>query len=172
MKRDGDGELNFVVDRVGDEVVITLSAISEEGVYQSDFSPNLEVVESGNIGMPLRLDQVGPSTFQARHPIETSSDDPYLFRLSGDGVENRSEAIYYPYRDEYRLYPPNSELLSAISTQTGGLVLPDIEDIFDDYGESASVPTPLWPWLAGLALLGYLFDIAIRRAPWFWRHFS
>ena len=172
MKRDGDGELNFVVDRVGDEVVITLSAISEEGVYQGDFSPNLEVVESGNIGMPLRLDQVGPSTFQARHPIETSSDDPYLFRLSGDGVENRSEAIYYPYRDEYRLYPPNSELLSAISTQTGGLVLPDIEDIFDDYGESASVPTPLWPWLAGLALLGYLFDIAIRRAPWFWRHFA
>ncbi|MEE2668780.1 MAG: VWA domain-containing protein [Gemmatimonadota bacterium] len=172
MKRDGDGELNFVVDRVGDEVVITLSAISEEGVYQGDFSPNLEVVESGNIGMPLRLDQVGPSTFQARHPIETSSDDPYLFRLSGDGVENRSEAIYYPYRDEYRLYPPNSELLSTISTQTGGLVLPDIEDIFDDYGESASVPTPLWPWLAGLALLGYLFDIAIRRAPWFWRRFA
>ena len=172
MKRDGDGELNFVVDRVGDEAVVTLSAISEEGVYRGDFSPNLEVVESGNIGMPLRLDQVGPSTFQARYPIETSSDDPYLFRLSGDGVENRSEAIYYPYRDEYRLYPPNSELLSTISTLTGGLVLPDVEDIFDDYGESASVPTPLWPWLAGLALLGYLFDIAIRRAPWFWRRFA
>lgn len=172
MKRNGEGELNFDVDRVGDEVVVTLSAISEEGLYRSDFSPSVEVVESNGIGMPLRLDQVGPSTFQARHPIETSSDDSYVFRLSANGVEDRLETIYYPYSDEYRLYPPNSELLSLISTQTGGLFLPDVEDIFDDYGESALVPTPLWPWLAGLALLGYLLDIAVRRAPWFWKYFA
>ena len=172
MKREGGGEPNFVVDRVGDEAVVTLSAISEDGRYRSDLGPSLEVVGSDGIALPLRLDQVGPATFQARHPIATSSDEPYIFRLSANGVEDRSEAIYYPYSDEYRLYPPNAELLSTISDQTGGMLLPDVEAIFDDYGESASVPTPLWPWLAGLALLAYVLDIAIRRAPWFWKRFA
>ncbi len=120
----------------------------------------------------MRLDQVGPATFEARYRIETSSDQPYVFRLTANGLEERSEAIYYPYSDEYRLYPPNAELLSTISEQTGGLLLPEVEDIFDDHGESASVPTPLWPWLAGLALFTYLLDIAIRRAPWVWAYFA
>ena len=64
------------------------------------------------------------------------------------------------------------ELLTAISEQTGGKVLPDPEEIFEDYGETASVPTPLWPFFAALALLAYLIDIATRRAPWFWRRFA
>ncbi len=50
--------------------------------------------------------------------------------------------------------------------------LPDVSEVFDDYGETASVPTPLWPWLSALALISFFFDIAIRRAPWFWRRFA
>ena len=172
MRRDGGGELDFVVDRVGDEAVVTIRAISEEGLYRSDLRPSLEVVGSDGVGLPLRLDQVGPATFEARYRIETSSDQPYVFRLTANGLGERSEAIYYLYSDEYRLYPPNAELLSTISEQTGGLLLPEVEDIFDDHGESASVPTPLWPWLAGLALFTYLLDIAIRRVPWVWAYFA
>ena len=80
--------------------------------------------------------------------------------------------MYYTYSDEYRLYPPNMALLTTISEETGGKLLADNDEIFADYGESASVPTPLWPLLAGLALVGYLLDIAMRRAPWFWRLFA
>jgi hypothetical protein len=92
--------------------------------------------------------------------------------LSGNGIEDRSQALYYRYGDEFRLYPANTELLNEIAVQTGGKFLPDVGEIFEDYGETASVPTPLWPGLSLLALFSFFLDIAVRRAPWFWRRFS
>ena len=92
--------------------------------------------------------------------------------MSGNGIEDHSQALYYRYGDEYRLYPANTRLLDEIGVQTGGGFLPDVEEIFDDYGETASVPTPLWPWLSALALISFFLDIAVRRAPWFWKRFA
>ena len=172
MRRDEGEEVDFSIERVGDEAVITVSAVTEEGVYQDDLEPRLEVVDPSGVPAAVALDQIGPGTYQGRYTLETSTESPYGFRLSVGGVEDQAVSLYYPYSDEYRLYPPNTELLGAISEETGGKLLPDNDEIFADYGESASVPTPLWPLLAGLALVGYLLDIAIRRAPWFWRLFA
>jgi len=172
MQRDRNDEIDFAVERVGDEAVVTVSAITEEGVFRVGLDPQLEVIEPDGSGTPLTVAQVGPGTYQAKYPLSASPDSPYLFRLSADDVEAQSRELFYPYVDEYRLYPPNTELLLGISNQTGGKVLPENEEIFDDYGESASVPTPLWPWFAGLALLAYLLDIALRRAPWFWKRLA
>jgi uncharacterized membrane protein len=172
MRRDGGEELDFVVDRIGDEAVITVSALTEEGSYRTDLDPRLQVFAGGGEGTSLAFQQVGPGTFQARYTLSAPGDEPYRFELSGNGIEDRSRALFYRYGDEYRLYPPNNALLSEISEQTGGSFLPDVEEIFDDYGETASVPTALWPWLSALALIGFMLDIAVRRAPWFWRRFS
>jgi len=171
MRRDGGGELDFVVERVGDEALITVSALTEEGAYRTDLDPRLRLVRTEGEETPLDFQQVGPGTFQARHSLGAPGEEPYRFELSGNGIEERSKALYYRYGDEYRLYPANAELLGEIATQTGGRFLPDVRDIFNDYGETASVPTPLWPWLSALALIGFLMDIAVRRAPWFWRRF-
>ena len=172
MRRDGGGELDFVVERVGDEALITVSALTEEGAYRTDLDPRLSLVRTQGEGTTLDLQQVGPGTFQARHSLGVPGEEPYRFELSGNGIEDRSQALYYRYGDEYRLYPANAELLGVIAAQTGGQFLPDVGDIFNDYGETASVPTPLWPWLSALALIGFLMDIAVRRAPWFWRRFA
>jgi uncharacterized membrane protein len=172
MQRDSDDEVEFAVEREGDEAVITVSAVTEEGAFRVGLDPQLEVVEPDGSARPLDIAQVGPGTYQARYPLRTAPDAPYSFRLSGEDIDAQSRELYYPYTDEYRLYPPNNELLLAIADQTGGEVLPDNEEIFDAYDESASVPTPLWPFLAGLALAFYLLDIALRRAPWFWKRFA
>ncbi|MCH7823645.1 MAG: VWA domain-containing protein, partial [Acidobacteria bacterium] len=172
MQRDNGDEIDFVVERVGDEAVVTVSAVTEEGTFRTGLEPRLEVIEPGGAGVVLQVDQVGPGTYQAKYPLHTSPDFPYLFRLSADDLDPQSRELFYAYADEHRLYPPNTELLVAVSEQTGGKVLPEPEEIFDDYGESASVPTPLWPFFAALGLLGYLLDIAMRRAPWFWRRFA
>ena len=172
MQRDSGDEIDFVVERVGDEAIVTVSAVTEEGVFRIGLKPRLEVIEPGGVGVVLQVDQVGPGTYQAKYPLHTSPDSPYLFRLSADDFDAQSRELFYAYTDEYRLYPPNTELLVAVSEQTGGKVRPEPEEIFNDYGESASVPTPLWPFFATLALLGYLLDIAMRRAPWFWRRFA
>ena len=172
MRRDGGGELDFVVERVGDEALITVSALTDEGAYRTDLDPRLSLVGTEGEGIPLSFQQVGPGTFQARHTLGAPGEEPYRFELSGTGIEDRSQALYYRYGDEYRLYPANTELLREIAAQTGGEYLPDEGEIFDDYGETASVPTPLWPWLSALALISFLMDIAVRRAPWFWRRLA
>lgn len=172
MRRDDDEEIDFAVERVGNEAMITVSAVTEEGAFRVDLQPRLEVVGPDGSATPLPIDQIGPGTYRASHPLHAAPDAPYVFRLSADDLEPQSRELFYPYTDEYRLYPPDTELLLAIADQTGGKVAPDNEEIFDDYDESASVPTPLWPVLAALALVGYLFDIALRRAPWFWRRFA
>ena len=172
MRRDGGGELEFVVERVGDEALITVSALTEEGAYRTDLDPQLRLVGPGEAAVPLSFEQVGPGTFQARHALGVPGQEPYRFALSGTGIEDRSQALYYRYGDEFRLYPANTDLLNEIAVQTGGKFLPDVGEIFDDYGETASVPTPLWPWLSLLALFSFFLDIAVRRAPWFWRRFS
>jgi hypothetical protein len=172
MRRDSGDELAFSVERIGDEAVITVSALTEEGAYRTDLDPRLLVVEGEGEGVALSFEQIGPGTFQARHSLGAPGDEPYRFELSGNGIEDRSQALYYRYGDEYRLYPADTELLNEMALQTGGKFLPNVDEIFDDYGETASVPTPLWPWLSALALISFLMDIAVRRAPWFWRRFS
>ena len=172
MRRDQGAEVDFLVERVGDEAVVTVSAVTEEGVFQYDLAPHVEVETPGGERVTVDLDQVGPGTYRGRYPLATSADSPYGFRLRVEGFEDQALSVYYPYSDEYRLYPPNTGLLSEISENTGGKLLPDNAEIFADYGESASVPTPLWPVLAALALIGFLLDIAMRRAPWFWRRLA
>ena len=172
MMRDGGDELDFVVERIGDEALITVSALTEEGAYRTDLDPRLRVLGSDGEETLLSFQQVGPGTFQAHHSLGAPGEEPYRFELSGNGIEDRSQALFYRYGDEYRLYPPNTALLNEIALQTGGGYLPDVGDIFDDYGETASVPTPLWPWLSALALLAFFLDIAVRRAPWFWRRLA
>ena len=172
MRRDGGEELDFVVERIGDAAVITVSALTEEGAYRTDLDPRLRVVGPVGEETSLSFEQVGPGTFQARHALGRPGEEPYQFELSGNSIEDRSQSLYYRYGDEFRLYPANTELLTDIAEQTGGGFLPDVSEVFDDYGETASVPTPLWPWLSALALISFFFDIAIRRAPWFWRRFA
>ena len=172
MQRENDEEVEFEVKRVGDDAVITVSAVTEEGAFRVGLEPRLEVVEPDGDVVSLQIDQIGPGAYEARHRLAASPDGPYSFRLAGNDLEVQSRELFYPYTDEYRLYPPNAELLAAIADETGGKMLPENEEIFAAQGETASVPTPLWPFFAGLALLAYLLDIALRRAPWFWRRLA
>jgi hypothetical protein len=41
--------------------------------------------------------------------------------------------------------------------------------VFAQNGDYSRVSRTLWPWLAVLALLLYLLDIAVRRAALAWR---
>jgi len=172
MRRDNDDEIEFSVERDGEEALISISAVTDEGAFRVGLDPQIEVVGPDGVVTAIPVDQIGPGTYQARHALAASADTPYQFRLTGTDIDPQSRELFYPYTDEYRLYPPNSELLLSLADQTGGKVLPDNEEIFDDYGESASVPTPLWPYLAGIALFFYLLDVALRRAPLFWRMFD
>lgn len=173
MRRDDRKELDFRVQRERDEAVITLTAVDEEGRYRDGIAPEVQIVGPMSTDSTMPIPQVGPGSYEVRFPLTISAESLYEFRLAGPSLpggttaEDSSRALFYSYPDEYRLYPPNTELLRAISTQTGGEFDPEIEAIFADHGDTNTRPTPLWPYLASLALVLYLFDIALRRVPWF-----
>ncbi len=80
MRRDGGEELDFVVERVGNEALITVSALTEEGAYRTDLDPRLRVVGPGGEETSLSFQQVGPGTFQARHSLAAPGEEPYQFQ--------------------------------------------------------------------------------------------
>ena len=106
-------------------------------------------------------------------PIGAGQAKPYRFEiLEGGGVEKTETAqagvrtLSYTWTDEYRALPPNNTLLRALSDQTGGVFAPRAEDIFADHGDGGLAPQPLWQWFISVAVLSFLIDILVRRAPW------
>jgi hypothetical protein len=91
----------------------------------------------------------------------------YLFRAIGQESSGSSRVLTYSYPDEYHFYPPNTDVLRAVSNETKGTFQPRVEDIFDPAGETTALPIPLWPYLAGLGLLLYLTDVLLRRVRLF-----
>jgi hypothetical protein len=60
-------------------------------------------------------------------------------------------------------YPPNTELLRSIAAETSGGFQPNGSEIFQTRGETTALPTPLWPYLAVVALLLYISDVVVLR---------
>jgi len=58
------------------------------------------------------------------------------------------------------------ELLHALADKTGGKLAPSVAEIFAAQGDRGTTTRLLWPWLAAFALVLYLCDLAVRRAPW------
>ena len=90
--------------------------------------------------------------------------------MDGEGL-TRAQGVFFPYPDEERFYPPDRDLLQKLSDLTGGKFDPEIGDIYAPYEDRTIRPTPLTPFLIGLALLLYIVDVAMRRAPWLWSRF-
>ena len=110
------------------------------------------------------MQQVAPGSYQAKFPLTQKGS--YLFRVIGENG-GPSKTLVYSYPDEYHFYPPNTEFLRAISSETKGQFQPAAQDIFDPHGEAVAVPTPLWPYLATIALLLYAADVFLRRVRLF-----
>jgi hypothetical protein len=67
------------------------------------------------------------------------------------------------YSDEMRLRPSNEELLRKIAIATGGKFPIEPQTVFQNSGRFALRPTSLWPWLASMAALLLVLDVALRR---------
>jgi hypothetical protein len=119
------------------------------------------------------LRQVAPGRYRAQVPLAATGSVPWRFELlpgpgisAADVTRTGSRSLFYSYSDEYRLLPANLPLLRTLSEQTGGVFAPTAEEIFKPRGDGGVSSVPLWPYCAGAALLLFLLDILVRRAPW------
>jgi Ca-activated chloride channel homolog len=173
LRRDTGESLRLSVRREGDDAQITLDAMSEGGAWRNGLSPTLRVWRPGAAERTLLLHQTGPGAYAGKVALGIAGSTPFAFELEAGGGITREAAqrtgvrrLHYSYPDEYRSAPPDIALLRALAEQTGGKLAPSSAEIFDPGSDRGQVRRPLWPWLAAAALLLYLLDVAVRRAPW------
>jgi uncharacterized protein YegL len=175
MRRPEREELVFEVSREGNEALLKLSALTAEGRFITGLKPLVRVRGTSAPGGAVELLQDAPGNYRARVPLRPGATPVEFELLESPGMTRSAIArvgtrsLHYPTTDEYRSLPPNLELLKTIAQETGGRYAPDARDVFADLGDASERHTPLWPWLAGLALLCYLLEIFLRRAPIAWR---
>ncbi len=161
MRRRDDNEFDFRVVRDGNEAKVTINAIRKDGQFRNKLESQVRVISPDQSVSEVLVRQVGPGSYEAKFPLTKKGS--YLFRAVGEDSGGASRVLAYSYPDEYHFYPPNTDLLRAISAETKGRFQPRVEDIFDPNGETTALPTPLWPYLTAAALLLYLTDVWLRR---------
>jgi Ca-activated chloride channel family protein len=161
MRRRDDNEFDFRVVKDGDEAKISIDAIQKDGQFRNKLDTHVRVVNPDQSVSEVAVHQIGPGAYEAKYPL--SKKGSYLFRAVAAESGGPSRVLAYSYPDEYHFYPPNTDLLRSISTETKGRFQPRAEDIFDANGETTALPTPLWPYLTVLALVLYLADVLLRR---------
>lgn len=173
MRRDTGEELSFTVTRQGKEAVLGAKILNAAGEFRNQLSPKVKVVAPDGSESVVQLRQAAPGSYETRLALSTSIAAPYRFELLASNDLPREQiakagvrSLYYPYPDEYRVLPPDRELLKTLSEQTGGKFAPKFQDVFANYGDGGRVTKTLWPLLAGAGLLLYLLDILTRRSPW------
>jgi len=165
MRRRSDNEFDFRVVKDGDEAKLSINAIQKDGQFRNKLETQVRVIGPDQSVSEVGIHQVGPGAYEAKYPLTKKGS--YLFRTVGADSGGASRVLAYSYPDEYHFYPPNTELLRSISNETKGRFQPRAEDIFNPNEETATLPTPLWPYLAALALLMYLADVMLRRVRLF-----
>ena len=165
MRRHEDNEFDFRVMRNRDEAKITINAIQKDGRFKNKLESLVRVVGPGQSVSDVSVHQIGPGSYEAQFPLKEKGS--YLFRAIGGETGGASRVLTYSYPDEYHFYPPNIDLLRTISDETQGRFQPKAGDVFDPGGETTALPTPLWPYIAALALLLYVADVYLRRVRLF-----
>ena len=165
MRRHEDNEFDFRVAREGDEATISINAVEKDGRFRNKLDSLVRVIGPDQSVSDVAMHQVGPGSYEAKFPLKKKGS--YLFRAIGGETGGASRVLSYSYPDEYHFYPPNIDMLRAISSETKGQFQPKAEDIFNPLGEATALPIPLWPYLAALGLILYVADVYLRRVRLF-----
>jgi hypothetical protein len=166
-------ELAWRVTRHRHEALLTLTALNPDGTFRNDLWPMVRVQRPNGESSVIALRQSAPGTYNARTTLGIVSAAPYRFELlPAPGLTARdiarigTRALYYAQSDEFRAQPPDVATLNALSERTGGRFAAKAEEIFAPSSDGGMPARSLWPALVCGALLVFLLEIAVRRAPW------
>jgi hypothetical protein len=161
MRRQNESDIDFHVERENDFAVISMEAAGGGGRIRDRLQMQVHVVAPDQSSFVVDIPQIAPGVYESRIPLKQQGT--YIFRAGDKGSDGATRTLAYSYPAEYRWYPPDTEKLRTISSETGGSFQPSGPEIFAAGGMSTQVSIVLWPWLAAIALVLYLFDVLLRR---------
>lgn len=109
------------------------------------------------IAGPGRMEAWWPAPERGAYHVQVA------VRSGQEPLASQYESVTLGYPDEFLLQPPNEPLLRRAPQETGGVFAPKPEEIFRNPQLANAVEWEIWPWLAGLALLLFVADVAVRR---------
>ncbi|MBM3970417.1 MAG: VWA domain-containing protein [Planctomycetes bacterium] len=152
---------------------ITLDAVDPTGRFLNGAESEVTIIDPRIGERKLPLVQTAPGRYVAE--FDTPHSGAYHLNLSqraansGPVLHQQTRGLTVGYSDELRLHPTNIELLQQIASATGGRFDPKPSEALLDAASASSVPRlaqqsrPLWPELVMLALILFIFDVALRR---------
>jgi Ca-activated chloride channel homolog len=165
MRRQDNDQFDFRVTRDGEDAILSVNAIEKDGRFRNKLQPQVRVIAPDQNVITLDVPQTAPGAYEARLPLKQKGS--YVFRAVGNDTGSPPRMLTSSYPDEFHFYPANYEKLKSISTATGGVFQPRGPEIFDSNGETTAIPSPLWPWFIGIALILFVADVALRRVRLF-----
>jgi Mg-chelatase subunit ChlD/uncharacterized membrane protein len=166
-----DRNLQVQITPQGSMAKVTVDSVSDDKSYQNFLKTSATVVDPSNQQSQVTLPQVAPGRYETQIPI--GAEGAYFLNImqsdkDGAMIGARPAGFVVPYSQEYRDLRANPDLLSQLSTLTGGHVIEDAKTVFDRERRVDGQPRELWPWLMALAALLFIFDVAARRLRLGW----
>ncbi len=147
--------------RIGrDEVTLLVEAQTPTGGYANFLDLEATLLPEQ---VTLDVSQVAPGVYRARFPIPEAGGHAILISDSASGRSTRY-AFSVPYAPEFEETGRDDGVLRAIARATGGAVLPDESLVAAVRPGAAATPRPLHAALAGLAIVLFIVDVALRKS--------
>jgi hypothetical protein len=142
-------------------LTVTLEARDADGRRANLLSPRVRVTGGAGQSALVSLSQVAPGRYEARTVADLGA--PLRFVMEAPPGDRASRILVTDRAAEYRLAEPDEANLREMARSTGGTFRPTVEDLREAPRGASTVRHALAPWLLGLALLGWVGDIAARR---------
>lgn len=151
---ESDGSLHLTIDAVD----ATGRPLKQPGGRATMIFPDGETET-------LDLQKFVPGTLTSRWL--SRGEGAYLVRVivtSADRIAATRQLAYFQgVPDELLLRGVNPKTLRELADQTGAAFMPSPSDIAGSQVVPRDVSRELWPWLAGIVLVLFLVDVALRR---------
>jgi Mg-chelatase subunit ChlD len=158
----GDLTIRLMGDR--GEVVFRTAELVEE-----DLNTQAIVIDPDGMEQKIQMNVEKPGEYKGYF----NADEPgvYIVRLEqkkGEEPVSRLESgLSVSYSSEFDIRQGNTEdFLKKLVVRTGGSILDQPGDVFRGEITPIQSKSELWPWLLPLALVFFVFDIALRRLRW------
>ena len=145
------------VNVYGDQAEIQIDSADVQSGFLEGRRVEFEVREE-EIETSLWATSTAPGRFSTLFPVREGS--AYVVQFKG-----AVKPFTTNYSSEFFQSETNRELLELLISETGGSLDPTADEILEISPGSRETAerNRLWPWLAFLALVAYLSDIAVRR---------
>lgn len=156
----------MTIERDGPDFVLQADTVDALGRFVGGLDAEMTVSAPDGTQSKPQIEKVAPGRYEARWHANQSGawHAQIVFSKDGQPVERQALSAVAGYPAEYLPRAPDETLLQLVATTTGGTLNGAVKSIWMD-DRRAAEEKELWPWLAALALVIFVGDVALRRWP-------